>query len=675
MKIFFEEYVYKWDDVKDFLHDHYVMYLKDGKVSIPYVGYYYSKKAEDSVFILPKVFINITEDKQERAFGVLDPKEIIDTKNPNNPLLKSQYFNEVFNLSTWIYRAIARYQERHSPENITESVEVQNVESTKGDNSETWINIILELIRFNNEHRNLFTYIARINSQGHNKINWQKTISKVQPLLQDDMPVYVQFRNKSKTINYDEELIVLFFSVLDYLHNKYHFRILRNVNYATYPKEVEKLITSGKGTRLLRNIRRKYFKDELVKLWNLLNVFFKKAETMQSKSFHEESLMVRNFNMVFEDMIDSLISDDTKEKHERLRDQPDGKIVDHIYHYGSLVREDDIYYIGDSKYYKEGNDPGENSIYKQFTYAKNVIQMNMDVTTPGKGIGRTNYYDEVTEGYNITPNFFIRGIVNPLHLNYTETELVQVLNSKDKKPDVERRCHHQNRLFDRDTLFVMKYSINFLFVLSAYASGRVDEAYKNRIREKFKQNLIDELKQRYHFYLLQSKTDRQDAVDRHFRRLNGMIFNSFKDGRLLLMAYEKGRRGAVQLFDEIKDDFKVIRYQLGLDVHEAIQKQSEISLEPRTKPIQATLFPMTGRKLEDVRDDADVYNLVWRTMILEDMASQPSDIISACHLSFEFQDRYPGMQHRDWDRVVMNFIHDVQECYGLEVEEIFSKVA
>jgi len=167
----------------------------------------------------------------------------------------------------------------------------------------------------------------------------------------------------------------------------------------------------------------------------------------------------------------------------------------------------------------------------------------------------------------------------------------------------------------------------------------------------------------------------QDAVDRHFRRLNGMIFNSFKDGRLLLMAYEKGRRGAVQLFDEIKEDFKVIRYQLGQDVHEAIQNQSEISLEPRTKPIQATLFPMTGRKLEDVRDDADVYNLVWRTMILEDMASQPSDIISACHLNFEFQDRYPGMQHRDWDRVVMDFIHDVQDCYGLEIEEIFKSVA
>ena len=572
MKIFFEEYVYEWDVVKEFLHDHYVMYLKDGKVTIPYVGYYYSKKAEDSVFILPKVFINVNKNKEEKAFGIFYPEEIIDTKNEDNPLLKSEYYDEVFNLSTWIYRAIARYQERHNPENITESVEVQNVESVNGDNSETWINIILELIRFNNEHRNLFTYIARINSQGHNKINWQKTISKVQPILREDAPVYMQFRNKTKVINYDEELIVLFFSVLDYLHDKYHFRILRNVNYTTYPKEVEKLVVSGKGTRLLRNIRRKYFKDELVKLWQLLNVFFEKAQTMQSKSFHEESLMVRNFNMVFEDMIDSLISDDTKEKHEKLKDQPDGKIVDHIYHYGSLVREDDIYYIGDSKYYKEGRDPGENSIYKQFTYAKNVIQMNMDVTSPHEKIGRKNYYDDLTEGYNITPNFFIRGMVNPMHLNYIDAELEQERDTRGE-PRVEKRSHHENRLFDRDTLFVLKYSINFLFVLSAYASGRVDESYKRRIWEKFRNNIIEELKRNYHFYLLQSNYDRTEAIDKHFRLLNGKIFNSFKDDRILLFAYEKGMLGLPQLFNEIKDDFRIIPYQLGQDVDEALHNQ------------------------------------------------------------------------------------------------------
>ena len=674
MKIFFEEYVYRWDVVKEFLHDHYVIYLKDNRVIIPYVGYYYSAKAEDSVFILPKVFVNIDDNKTEKAFGLFDPEEIIDTKNEKNPLLKSQYFNEVFNLSTWIYRAIARYQERHSPENITESVEVQNVESVNGDNSETWINIILQLIRFNNEHRNLFTYIARINSQGHSKINWQKTISKVRPWLQDDNPLYMEFRNKSKTIDYDEELTVLFFSVLDYLHDKYHFRILRNVSYQTFPKEIEKLIESGKGTRLLRNIRRKYFKDELVKLWQLLNVFFKKAQDMKSNRMHEESLMVRNFNMVFEDMIDSLISDDTKDKNEKLKDQPDGKIVDHIYHYGSLVREDDIYYIGDSKYYKEGHDPGENSIYKQFTYAKNIIQMNMDVTAPNGQIGRGNYYDDVTEGYNITPNFFIRGMVNPLHINYIEAELNQQ-KDKNGKPAVEKRWHHKNRLFDRDTLFVLKYSINFLFVLSAYAAGRVDEAYKKHIHEKFKQNLTKELKSNYHFYLLLSKDNRKDAIDKHFRLLNGKIFNSFKDGRMLLCAYEKGKRGAVQLFDQIKDDFRIIRYDLGQDVYEAIHNQSEISLEPRHRPVQTVLFQMKEAKLEDVRDDQNVYNLVWRRMILEDMAADPGQIITECHGNFEFQEKYPGMTHRDWNKAVMDFIRDVQTCYGLELTEIFRMVA
>ena len=42
---------------------------------------------------------------------------------------------------------------------------------------------------------------------------------------------------------------------------------------------------------------------------------------------------------------------------------------------------------------------------------------------------------------------------------------------------------------------------------------------------------------------------------------------------------------------------------------------------------------------------------------------------------YEFQEKYPGMTHRDWDRVVMNFIHEVQKCYGLDISEIFDMVA
>ena len=123
---------------------------------------------------------------------------------------------------------------------------------------------------------------------------------------------------------------------------------------------------------------------------------------------------------------------------------------------------------------------------------------------------------------------------------------------------------------------MLKYSINFLFVLSAYASGRVDESYKRRIWEKFRNNIIEELKRNYHFYLLQSNYDRTEAIDKHFRLLNGKIFNSFKDDRILLFAYEKGMLGLPQLFDEIKDDFRIIPYQLGEDVDEALRNRISI---------------------------------------------------------------------------------------------------
>ena len=62
-------------------------------------------------------------------------------------------------------------------------------------------------------------------------------------------------------------------------------------------------------------------------------------------------------------------------------------------------------------------------------------------------------------------------------------------------------------------------------------------------------------------------------------------------------------------------------------------------------------------------------------MILEDMVSNPGEIKTECHKNYEFEDRYPGMTPRDWDKVVMNFIHDVQSYYDLELPEIFSMTA
>lgn len=639
MKIFFEEHPYPKSVVKHWLHDRYLTFLKkeEDKVKIQWVGYYFlqSEEGGDTIFILPKVFINIS-DGVEKAFGEFAPEDIIDTNDENNPLLKSKYFSEVFNLSTWIYRAIARYKERNTPENITELVDVQNVQSVKGEQSATMIDIILRLIRFNNEHRNLFTYIARINSQGHNKINWQKTISRVTPIMQDESPIYMKFLNKSKTMNFDEEILVLFYSVLDYLHEKYNFKIIRNVNYPTDPREVERLIQSGRGTRLLRSIRRKYFKDELVELWELLNVFFSRAQNVATKRTHEEALMVRDFNMVFEDMIDCLISDDTKIRNKKLADQPDGKIVDHIYRYESLMKPDDIYYIGDSKYYKEGHDPQEYSIFKQFTYAKNVIQMSMGIINPKKKqIGRPNYYDPLTEGYNVSPNFFVRGVVSPDNINYSEDELTPERDTDGTTIKVERWKHHANRLFDRDTLFVQKYSINFLYVLAAYSTNSVDDAFKRSIQEKFRNNILSWLADNYHFFVLKpTKKSLKEALDKHFRTLLGKVFAYDETSVILGMQSSQmdksfdAENDLYMVYTAIRDDFEFYEYDI-INAHEG--------------------DAYTGKRIASLGEDKEIVNYIKEIARFNPQLLNMKLWIS---LQENFGEKYWGMTERDWIKLI-----------------------
>lgn len=588
MKIFFEEYAYNQDLVTKYIPGFYITPPRNGKVKIPYVGYYFNTDPEvmDSVFILPKVFIN----KDEKAFGEFEPEEILDAAAENSKLRESNYYSEIFHLSVWIYRSIAHYIERHSDEDISERDKLQDVISVNGDSSQTYLDTILQLIKFNNEHRNLFTYISKINSRGNNRVHWGKTISRIKPFMQDEAPVYLKFMNKNKTMNVDEELIVLFYSVLDYLREKYNFKIVRNLNYETDIRYVERLVKSKRGTRVMRAMRKKYFTDELVALWKLLNVFFQKAESVSAKKYHDETLLIKNYNLVFEDMIDELISDETREIYPDLKEQDDGKIVDHIYRYGSLIGDDYLYYIGDSKYYKEGNEPGKNSIYKQFTYAKNVIQYNLDIFNNAKGRekkdhrkGDVRYRDELTEGYNITPNFFIRGKVNHKNLNYTNDEL--------KKEEGEEgfidSYHFKNRLFDRDTLLLQKYSINFLYVLSSYASKHNDDNYKEEVRKKFKKDLIGELKLRYKFLLLQSKggKDLSVVINNHFRELNGRIYKSFNVDRIVMFAYERKKRGLLKLLNELSEDFNFYEYKFSdePDVLVQIHNSKKIVVNPIKK--------------------------------------------------------------------------------------------
>ena len=515
MKILIEQYGYAKDRLSAILDPHYFTELRDGKAKIPYVGYFLSHKIPDMVFILPKVFII-----DGKAFGEYDPEDIIDFDN-----LKPEHKANVFSLSVWIYRAIKLYFQRK--DKIGEESEIlQNVVSHQGPRSETMIDIVLSLLKFDKEHKNLFAYITRLKHSGQNKIHWQKTISRTQALIQNGIPIYLQPHTKQKDINFDEELIVLFYSVLNYLAQEFKFNVRPAFGYDLLkPDTIQSMIDSGKGIRVLRQNRRKYFTDEMVQLWNLLFTFFEQSQYVQSKdNDDEQAMLVREFNLVFEDMIDSLIGD--SDIRGGLKEQKDGKIIDHIYRDNSLIEDKkQIYFIGDSKYYKDDNDIGPNSIYKQFTYAKNVIQYNIDFFNQKPEefkYENLQYRDNATEGYNITPNFFIRGHLQADQLNNYSDANLQLVPIEGK--NYRTSYHFENRLFDRDTLILQTYNINFLFVLACYVQGAGERTQK--IRGIFRDNIKEVLQSQYDFYAMTPRegVNAEEFLKENFQQLLGKVF-------------------------------------------------------------------------------------------------------------------------------------------------------
>ena len=547
MLIYFEEYIYPITTIQDAVDKHLYSTLNNGSsAKFQCVGYYFSAKIKDPIFILPKVFLI----DGAKPFGLdCRPEEVITINDKKNPLRINGYNAFIYELSVWIYRAIDTFLNRKNDSSIIDLAEIQHTKSATGENSQTFLEIILQLLKFHKGHRYLFTYIAIINSSGNNKIHWAKTISKIRPIIRNNVPYYIEFKNKNKTINLDEELVVLFYSVLEYLNTKYTFRVKSDVNYPTLPsRKIESMLATGKGTRLLKKIRKKYFTDELVALWTLLYTFFEKAEMIESNRYHEEMLLARKFNLIFEDMIDVLIGDSNIPIG--LKKQKDGKIVDHIYRDRALIGNSDVYFVGDSKYYQEGHDVGTNSVYKQFTYAKNIIQYALD--NPMEGL---KYRDNITEGYTITPNFFIRGYFNPENKSFTDC-LFTPSSERTGRPDVKVCKHFDNRLFDRDTLWLKEYNINFLFVMSAYVLQNENKEIKAHIRSHFRTDLVATLNDKYNFYKVYPHGDIKIFIDKYFRQYIGKMYMDDEQASFVWLAIEKATK--TTLIDEIKNEASIV---------------------------------------------------------------------------------------------------------------------
>lgn len=544
MKILFEEYHYDPKQLKGVLSHHFYNSVSQTskKKKINYVGYYCGESANDAleepVMIFPKVFLKYDENgKYPKAFGHFDPEEIIDALEDER--LKQLDTESVtrsllYEMSVWLYRAIDRYRKNCDKENISAIGSVNTVISRKDNHSLTKLEIIEALRLFYEENRNLFTFISRKSNSQKHRIKWSQTITRKTPVFVDNRPVYFDVYSKKKTIDYDEELIRMFFSVLNHLNGKYGFAFKLNINYDLITgSEYRKL--ERRGYRYLKTIRYRYFNDKMLKLHELLSLYFERITRSRVGKAEEEYVLIKDFNRVFEEMIDQLIGDSAEGEIKKMKSQPDNKQLDHIYRESGVFKEDDIYFIADSKYYSEKSTVDPYSSYKQFTYARNVLALNLDLFRRGSEADKLNYQDKLTDGYHPTPNFFISAFFDD-KLKLTEAGL-----AKEERDFVKRSAHWDNRLFDRDTLFTLSYRINFMFALQAFVrrSNSRLKTFKKETRAVFRKEFIEYLDSRYIFYRLTPKTDLKEAIDNHFKLLLGISFCPAEEKQELILALEK----------------------------------------------------------------------------------------------------------------------------------------
>ncbi len=584
MLLFIEGYPYSLNDivkdcltVRDVLKDVVSVPVKEDKCSFGYVGYCYSKAAKDVIFFLPKVVLTgeINEESGDDTIFGASPQEIIDF---GSDTVKAKFTEEgckeykefLSTLSIWIYRTISVYKQAHN-DNILESKEYQSESRGRKQKHNTLLDVIIALRDFNRNNQDYFTFVAKNMHSGYNKINWNKTITSSQAIIQSGSPVYIEPVNRKKMVNFDEELLIIYFSILNYIRETHGFSFEINIQYPliSCDKLKKSYIDRNLGCRRLKQIKYKYFSDKALRIWDLCYAFFDREYKIAMNRQAEDYLLAKDFERIFEVMIDTLVSGNDKQNlPKELTEQRDGKLVDHMFVGQGLIEQSDLtaeltYYIGDSKYYKRSKNDrtqlGDKSIYKQYTYARNVIQWNMNLFLDGEGNGEhPQLRDALTEGYNPIPNFFISARIpnkkadGSNFLSFDDREL------KAQDGGVQLNRQFENRLFDRDTLLLCHYDVNFLYIVSLYGRNNrsAQAAWRGYVRKEFRNKIQATLNRLYTFRTLQPRDgmDCHQFIQDNFRRLNGKLYRPKSDCNYLILALMKAEASDIWESLNIRQD-------------------------------------------------------------------------------------------------------------------------
>lgn len=582
---------------------------RDGKLDG--VGYLFNgsrlggrddKAGDRIVFVLPKVFLDSVPSAQNDAAKVSAFGQ--DVPHDKNFELNGDHKDFLANLSLWVCSSIGKYREAFPGDKSMEAPNARGFSTDKA--CPTLIDVKNAMERFYEENKSLFVFVSKNVHSGNNRVDWRRTMRKT-PFMQGDpgsgagmtTPIYMNLVNKKKVFDLDDRLIVLFFSAMNYIEETFGFKMPKSEFYAPMRVNEFRRLLGHRGIMELRRIKHKYFADKFLRLYNIMKAFFEWGGNFSACGFGSEYLLTSKYNNVFEHMIDKLVGDDLP-AIQKKKNLDDGKIIDHLYKENSLIfssgESDKIWHIGDSKYYSDPEDIRGQSVAKQFTYAKNIIQdfFSPDFVDGGKveDVHRgVRYRDDLTEGYSVTPNFFIRGEVPAYNQEQGKEqfgdsyfrssdvknyELIQEVKESDTFDDGEnkekqnirehlwkhRNRQFQNRLFDRDTLLLQVYNVNFLYVLKAFTakSSGLRTEFKSKARDIFRKNFLKLLDKRYCFWALylknfdaekkdENERNLESFINQHFRVLVGHVFQPKGMKACLLLALEKGEDGCVKQDD------------------------------------------------------------------------------------------------------------------------------
>ncbi|MCC8118130.1 MAG: hypothetical protein LIP09_05190 [Bacteroidales bacterium] len=524
------------------------------------VGYFYDTRDEvkDYVFILPKVILD--GNKDEKVLGKYKPEDLIEieegkTMTGQTPTEAEMSF--LFEFSLLIYRTLKEFKRLNLDSTIVnDNLQIASLDEIQQGKHTTFLEIILEIVEFYKSHYNFLLFEPQLKTSGLNHINWRKTISKKQPILKNNKIVYPELITRNKVPDYDEELLVIFLSVVKHIKDKFLFDIRINSNFQLIDKERFEDYRNGYGITRLYQIRYRYFSDIALKMWHLCKIFFEGCSALNSSSRNSDYLVASDFEIIFEKIVEELLGD--KDLFKEIKSQKDGKRVDHVFLYTSLIHpKDNTLYVVDSKYYKMKSHVEDEALYKQFTYIKNIHRALLD--HEGKDERLPKCKDDETEGYVFIPNFFLSAYID---INFLKPPYKVNLGLKDIEGQNFKSINHfENRLFDRDSLLVMHFSLNFLKVLSVFVSNNSESKrnFKEEIQHTFYQKFLKILNDKFSFWKVKVNEEIKEIINKKFKYLNGKIYKTQDE---YILALEREKPENEEIYNSYFKPFKLIPFNL-----------------------------------------------------------------------------------------------------------------